>query len=378
MKLNWSRCLAILSPDRVPLAWQMLRHEGWRFFRSIAGIAFAVFLIFAEIGFLNGLYDNQIELIRLLNADLVITHAAKRNLTQSRPFSRRRLYQAKALPEVAAAYPVYIGFRRAGWKNPDTHQVRPLRILAIRPGDPVFTNPAVTADAEALREPGTVLMDTQSKAHFGRREAGVTTELEGKAVRVVGTFRLGTDFVMSGNVLMSDHSLPDYLSSEATPEAELAKVELGVLRLAPHAAASDVAAALRRHLPADVRVETKQKYLNRERRYWRTRTPIGALFGFGAAMGVVIGIIICYQILYTSVLDHLPQFATLKAIGYSNLFLAGVVFRQALILSCCGFTAGLGGSVLFYHLLANWSGLLMRLTPSRAALVGGLTVGSIR
>lgn len=369
------RYLTTLRPARVPLARQMLQHDRLRLFRSIAGIAFAVLLIFAEIGFLNGLFDNQVELIRQLNADIVITHAAKLNLTQSRPFARRRLYQAKAVPGVIGAYPVHIGFRRAGWKNPDTHQVRPLRILAMRPGDPVFTNPAIMAHSDALKEPGAVLMDTRSKAYFGRREAGVVTELEGVSVRVVGTFELGTDFVMSGNVLMSDQNLPAYLSFEPTPRAELAKVELGVVHLAPHTAASEVVAALRRHLPRDVMAETKQDYLNRERRYWRNRTPIGTLFGFGAAMGGVIGVIICYQILYTNVLDHLPQFATLKAIGYPNRYLVGIVLKQALILSCSGFLLGLCTSVLFYRLLSIWSGLLMRLTPSRAALVCGLTVG---
>ncbi len=310
-----------------------------------------------------------------LDADIVITHAAKLNLTQSRPFPRRRLYQAKAVPGVIGVYPVHIGFRRAGWKNPDTHQIRPLRIIAIRPGDPVFTNPAILDYADALKEPNTALMDTRSKAYFGRREAGVVTELEGVLVQVVGTFELGTDFVMSGNVLMSDQNLPTYLSFEPTPQAELAKVELGVVHLAPDAVASDVVDDLHRHLPRDVMAETKQDYLSRERRYWRNRTPIGTLFGFGAAMGVVIGVIICYQILYTNVLDHLPQFATLKAIGYPNRYLVGVVLKQALILSCSGFLSGLFTSMLFYRLLSIWSGLLMRLTPSRAALVCGLTVG---
>ncbi len=370
-----SYTIMIIGTDIVPLARKMLLHDRWRFLRSIAGITFAVLLIFTEIGFLNGLFDNQVEFIQKLQADIIITHAAKLNLTQTRPFSRRRLYQAKAIPEVIGAYPIHIGFRRAGWKNPDTHQIRPLRILAVRPGDPVFIDPDLNASTEVLKAPRTVLMDTRSKAYFGPREVGVLTELEGIAVRIGGTFELGTDFVMSGNVLMSDQNLPTYLSFESTPEAELAKVELGVLHLAPGANASRVVAALRHHLPPDVMVETKQTYLKRERRYWQNRTPIGALFGFGAAMGVVIGVIICYQILYTNVLDYLPQFATLKAIGYPNRFLIGVVFRQAFILSCFGFLAGLGGSLFFYRLLSMWSGLLMRLTPGRVVLVCSLTVG---
>jgi putative ABC transport system permease protein len=108
--------------------------------------------------------------------------------------------------------------------------------------------------------------------------------------------------------------------------------------------------------------------------YWRTSTAIGAILGLGTAMGFLIGVIICYQILYTDVVDHLPQFATMKAIGYYNGVLVRVVLAQALVLALLGFVPGLVLSQVFYQGVARATGLLMRLTVPRAAFVLVLTV----
>jgi putative ABC transport system permease protein len=108
--------------------------------------------------------------------------------------------------------------------------------------------------------------------------------------------------------------------------------------------------------------------------YWQTNVPVGYVFGLGAVMGFVIGSIICYQILFTDVSDHLPQFATLKAIGYPNRYIVGVVVRQGLLLSVLGFIPGSGVAHLLYQQLEAMAGLPMRLTVPRLALVFTLTV----
>ena len=340
---------------------------------SITGIAFAVLLMFTEIGFLNGLYDSQVELVNHLSADLIITNRLKYSLIRIEPFARRRLYQATTIPGVKAAYPLYL-LDWPLWRSPNSRKLYPIRVLAFKPADPIFVNPDIMAHAAALQLPDTVLIDTQSKSYFGDRYAGVVTELAGKAIHVVGTFRLGTDFVNGGTLIMSDRNFLKHIVTERERDTGLGKVELGVVHVAPGMDPAIVAAALRQALPDDVTVYTRQEYLAHEMRYWRQSTPIGPIFGLGAAMGFVIGVIICYQILYTDVVDQLPQFATLKAIGYHNRFLVGVVFQQALGLACLGFIPGLVLSYVFYKLLAHGTGLLMRLTVPRATLVFLLTV----
>ncbi len=358
---------------RIPIAWSNLTHDKRQLLTSVAGISFAVFLMFTEVGFLNGMYDSQVELVHQLNADLIITNALKQTITLNEPFSKRRLYQAMVLPGVQAAYPLYIK-SYAWWKNQASRKLRPIRVLAFKPEHPVFLNPDIVARATALHMPDTVLIDAKSKPYFGKRQAGIVTELSGKQIRVVGTFRLGTDFSNEGNVIMSDRNFLKHFSAKRERETRLDRVEIGIVQVRPDANSAAVVAALRRALPNDVSIYTKRGYIAHEMQYWRKNTPIGAIFGLGAALGFVIGVMICYQILYTDVVDHLPQFATLKAIGYYNRYVVGVVMKQALLLSCMGFVPGLLLGKLFYGILAHWTGLLMRLTVPRAALVLVLTV----
>jgi putative ABC transport system permease protein len=78
---------------------------------------------------------------------------------------------------------------------------------------------------------------------------------------------------------------------------------------------------------------THQGFIDFEQRYWQTSTSIGFIFTLGVGMGFIVGTVIVYQILYTDVSDHLAEYATLKAMGYKNIFLEFVVLQEAIILS---------------------------------------------
>jgi putative ABC transport system permease protein len=116
-------------------------------------------------------------------------------------------------------------------------------------------------------------------------------------------------------------------------------------------------------------VITKDEMVEVETRYWRANTPIGFIFNLGMVVGFVIGIVICYQILYTNVRNYLPQFATMKAMGFTNAFLVGVVLQQSLVLAVLGFIPGLGVAHLLFWVVADLTGLLMKLTVWRAAVI---------
>ncbi len=103
----------------------------------------------------------------------------------------------------------------------------------------------------------------------------------------------------------------------------------------------------------DTRILTMQGYINFEKDYWQKSTAIGFIFSLGTVMGFIVGIVIVYQILYTDVSDHLAEYATLKAMGYSNLYLAQIVIQEAFVLSILGFIPGLGISFGLYNLTKN-------------------------
>ena len=86
-------------------------------------------------------------------------------------------------------------------------------------------------------------------------------------------------------------------------------------------------------------------------------------------VGFLIGVAICYQILYTDILDHLPQYATLKAIGYRNRDVVALVMRKALYLGALGFVVGLAVSAGLYEALHDYSGIRMQFTAGRTLVV---------
>lgn len=359
---------------RVRLGWLNLAHHKGRLAVSVAGVAAAVLLMLLELGFLNALFDSQVEVIRKLSADLVIVNVLKYSMAANVPFPRRRLAQAMAVDGVAAADPVYVEYEASVWKHPRAPVARGIRVLAFDPDRPVFAGLGVEGMREALRRLDTAAFDGRSKRHYGNPRVGETAELARHAVRVVGVFELGTDFVNDGTVLMSEDNFARFFPHRRSVAGELESVEIGVVRLVAGADVAAVQRSLRAALPADVLVLTRTELVDREIAFWRESAPIGYIFGLGAAMGFAIGIMICYQILFTEVTDHLAQFAVLKAIGYTNGYLRWVVVQEALLLSALGFLPGaLAGSVL-YGWLAAATGLPMRLTAARAGGVLALTL----
>jgi putative ABC transport system permease protein len=352
---------------RTPLAWSNLTYERRRLLTAIAGVAFAVLLMFMFRGFENALYDSQVQLLKVLNGEIIVVNRLKYTMFIPAQFARRRLYQAQAFDGVEAAYPLYIR-DGAAWKNPETKAVRPLRVLAFNPNDPVLKIPEVLSSQTALKLPWTVIVDEKSRTEVGAVTTGTVTELAEQQVHVVGTYSLGTDFASAnGNVIMSDQNFLRYFANLGPEEQSrgLNTVDIGLLRVRPGADVEAIARTLSDQLPKDVAVLTKPEFVDMELDYWRNNTAIGFVFTLLTIMSFVVGIILVYQILYTDVADHWTQYATLKAIGYSDRYLLGVVFQQALLLGVMGFIPGYLTALVLYRVTANATGLLMQMTLGR-------------
>jgi len=126
--------------------------------------------------------------------------------------------------------------------------------------------------------------------------------------------------------------------------------------------------------PREVTVLRTDKLLQAEKEFWAGTTPIGKIFLIGTIMGLVVGAIICYQIQFTDISEHMPEFATLKAMGYGPMYFWSVVLWQSFYLACLGFLPGIAVSYGLYWLLSESSGLIMAMTFLRIALVWGLTL----
>jgi len=360
--------------QRTPLAWKNLVHNRVRLMVAVAGIGFAVLLMCMQLGFYNALIDSNLEPIERLNADLILVARARYALAINESFAPDRLELAKSVPGVARATRLYL--MQALWTHQDTGRKYPLRVIGFDPTQPVLNLPEAHDFPNWLSPRGRVAIDLLAKREFDFRPhlIGRHTELAGRDVEVAGVFRLGTDFSAEGNVLVSEETFSQLFQGVWQSDEPREHLALGLLQLDGQARPRDVQRAISGLLPADVQVLTKDELLAKEAAFWRDSTPIGFVFFLGAAMGFVVGTIICNQILHADIDDHLAEFATLKAMGYSPAFFVGLVLQESLLLSVIGFVPGVLVSAGFYSFLAAQTGLLMRLTLMRASLILGLTI----
>ena len=146
-------------------------------------------------------------------------------------------------------------------------------------------------------------------------------------------------------------------------------VNLGLIDLAPGANAASVAAELRQALPDDVQVFTRSALTAHEDAYWTLRTSVGLIFGSGLVVAFIVGVMVLYQTLATQITKHLPEFATLKAIGYADAHLVAVVTIEALIIVVAAFLPAAAAAMAVYALIRSETLLPVALTPAHLAAV---------
>src|SRR5262249_48684142 len=138
---------------------------------------------------------------------------------------------------------------------------------------------------------------------------------------------LGFGFLAFGALLTTDQSF-----SRLYDGYPLQNVNLGLVKLKPGTNVTESANALRLDLGPDVRVLSRSELKASEKKYWVTQSSVGLINGFGAAVALIVGIVVLYQVLSTDIANNLPQFAMLKAIGYTNAALGRIVMLKVLVL----------------------------------------------
>lgn len=333
-----------------PLGWAQISHQKVRLIVALTGVAFADILIFTMLGFQDMLLEGSTYVHKRLNADLVLLGQRTEALYVGQPFSRRRLYQANAVEGVAAANPFYLG--GGNWVNPWNRESTEVMILAFDPNRPVFNLPEVNQQLDQIKLPNIYLLDRKSQPKMGpvaqslAQGESVTTEISGHRISVGGQFTLGSSIFTEGHLITSDWNY-----ERLNGPNSLENVNLGAILLEADADPTAVIQALKYRLPDDVQVMTTDDFIKSEVSFWAGQTA-GVIFNFGAIMGLIVGIVIVNQVLYSDVNDHLPEYATLKAMGYSDKRLLAVVFQEAAILALLGFLPGYGISIGMYRLLA--------------------------
>ncbi len=373
----------MIGSPRTPLAWQNLTHNVRRLLVALSGVTFAVVLMFMQRGFQNALFDSTVALVRNFDTDLIMFSRSRYSLSASSRFPQDRLILARSCPGVKGAHGVYLESYLALLRKP-RYQSRPIRVVGCDVRADLLTDELAATlrqYRQQLLDPGTAIIDVKSKESIygiAPEAAGPSNPLElelaGQTIELIGTFSLGTDFANDGTLLMSLENFAAYFPTREYPAAPLSTVDLGLVICEPGVEISAVRRRLASELGDGVSVVTRQQYISKEISFWDDNTPIGVIFQVGVIMGFVVGVLICYQVLYNDITDHMPEFATLMAMGYSNGYFLSLVVREAVYLALLGFLPGVAISWVLFHLITAVTGLTMTLTLPQCGLILAFTV----
>lgn len=309
-----------------PLAWLNLIHAKARLVVAISAISFTVTLIFMQLGLFAAVLKSATLIYDHLNFDIVLISSKSLEATFTQPFSRQRLYQAGEIKGVASIMPFYISFRE--WRNPETNLTRSILLLGFNPWDKVLKVPEVYEYLSALQRQDTVLMNRLSRSEFGARKVGIKTELGGRNIEVVGLFSMSNSLRADGTLMMSAQNFIRLYQGRSLDD-----ISLGLITLEPGTDVNAVIQRLRRLMPKNIEVLSRSEAETRDRKYFVISTFTGLILSIGAVTAFMVGIVIVYQVLNADVAEHLREYATLKAIGYSNLRLSIVVLQEAMFLA---------------------------------------------
>jgi putative ABC transport system permease protein len=359
----------------IPLGWLQLKHQKLRLFAAITGIAFAVILIFVQLEFREALFVSAVRYHTILDYDLAMLSPKTDYIVSSKQFPRRRLFQVEGFAGVESVTPVYV--QNVSWRNPaDRSNSRNIIAIGFNPSDRGFERMLTPAQIEAIKIPDQVIFDRLGRDEYGpvrsMLDAGeeVRAEINDRDLGIVGMYQVGTSFGLDGGVVTSDLNFLRLL-----PTRDKSAIDFGFIKLAPGQDAQEVQARIIATIPGDVRLLTRQQFMDREVKYWNKTTPIGYIFAFGAVMGLIVGLIIVYQILFADVQDHLKEYATLKAMGYTHGYLRNVVLQESVILAVLGFLPGMAVAELVFTQAADTTRLPLEMTLESALGVFTLTLG---
>lgn len=356
----------------IPLSWLQISHSKIRLLVALAGIGFADILMFLQLGFRSALFESAVTLHKRVEGDVFLMSSQSNALIGLDSFSRRRLYQSLAVEGVESASPLRIEF--ALWQNPVEENARSIMVIGVNPYDQVLDLPGFQKYQDLLKLEDYILFDAKSREEFGpiaklfQEENGVNTEVNGEKVTVGGLFELGASFGADGNIITSERKFLQIFGGEK------GLLEIGVLQVEDDANLEAILRKIRQILPNDVRVFSKEEFIDHEKSYWQNSTSIGFVFNLGTAIGLIVGIVVVYQILYTDVSDHLPEYATLKAMGYPDNYFLKLVFQEALILAFLGFVPSTGIMVFLFQFMLKATGLPIMMTATKIGTVFILTL----
>lgn len=314
------------------LALKNLLHDKLRSTMTIAGVAFAVTLVFVQVGLFMGILDNASITIEHLQADLWVTSRNTPNVDFAHGFPETLVQRVRSVPGVARADNLLIQFLNLTLPNGAEEGMLVYGLEDFtRWGMPWSLE---SGNLEDLRRGAYMILDASAERRFGKFAVGDYREVMGRRVKIIGRSHEALSFTTSPIAFLT-YDLVQQLAGGRMD----GRTTYILVKLAPGADAAGVAAELRRRLPHND-VYTRDAWAKRSRTYWVASTGIGLNMYLTVFLGCLVGVVVVTQTLYTSTMEHIKEFGTVKAIGGSNADIYRILGAQAVIAAVIGFLAG--------------------------------------
>ena len=363
---------------RTPLSIYNLLEGGWRTILSMVGIGIAILLMFMQLGFLGAVRTTAVVVYDHLEFDLLIRAKDYYYLCDGLKFKRDRLFAVASMDDVASVEPFHSTLGK--WAFPEENVQRGIFILGASSSGKAFSDTEIGEQVQLLTSERYALVDTKSSKSFlgSQGSQGFTLkdhvdkriqfELNDNNFELSGLFTLGAGLAADGAVILNEEGF-----ARVMPGYDRDDVTVGLIQLAPDtnakAARDRIQQALLKQGILDVEVLTKEEIRNHEKEHWISGTPVGFIFMAGVVVAFIVGSIIVYIVLSSDVARQIGEYATLKAMGYRNGYLARVVLEQAVLMGLCAYAGASLIAVVVYYFVAGASNLPIRMDWTRMGTV---------
>lgn len=316
----------------VDLGFKMLLHDRTRFVITVSGVAFAVCLVLAQVGLFNGLMDNAALTIRKASADLWITSRNTANVDFPQTYPESRVDRVRSVPGVARADNLIVTYLNLALPTGAQESTLTYAMKDFRAWNLPWT--LKEGAIEDLRRGRNLIMDDKAQRRFGTFQTGDYREVLETRLKIVGQSSGALSFTTTP-ISFVDYDLVQSLQ----PDLLGGRTTYTLVKLAPGADPTAVKSEIQRRLPYND-VHTRADWAKKSEAYWIVNTGLGMNSYLTVFLGCLVALVVVAQTLYTSTMEHLKEFGTVKAIGGSNWDIYAILARQAAVAAAVGFVLG--------------------------------------
>jgi putative ABC transport system permease protein len=329
----------------IDVARKLLLHDKLRFAITVSGVAFAVSLVFIQVGLFLGLLDNASVTIDKANADLWVTSRNTANIDYGQAFPANYVQRVRSVPGVERADNLIVWFVRLNLPSGSTELVITYAMEDFSRWNLPWN--VSEGNVQDMRRGNYVFVDESAAKRYGPFSVGDYREFLGRRMKIIGKTKEVVSFTTTPIAFMDFH-----VAQTLDPLNLADRTIYTLVKLEPGANVERIRAEIQRRLPYND-VHTKAQWASNSRKYWVKTTGIGLNMYLTVFLGCLVGIVVVAQTLYTSTMEHYKEFATVKAIGGSNMDVYRILAKQAVVAAVVGFIFGAGTGPAMQPLMAK-------------------------